>query len=100
MHRELSRGRGAALALQQALREAISEESHGRPSAWRAVALLTNQAFPGFYAGDHFGTFNWWMRLLTGMLAAWGLPAFFFPWLDQLFREEVTPQAKQSASRS
>ncbi|MCC6457969.1 MAG: DUF2085 domain-containing protein [Caldilineaceae bacterium] len=67
-------------------------------NAW--LALLTNQAFPGFYAGDHFGTFNWWMRLLTGILAAWGLAAFFFPWLDQLLRGEVTLQAKPSASRS
>jgi hypothetical protein len=58
-------------------------------NAW--LAFLTNQAFPRFYAGDHFGTFNWWMRLITGVVAAWGVAAFFFPWLDQLFCEEATP---------
>jgi uncharacterized membrane protein len=62
------------------------------------LALLTNQAFPGFYVGDHFGTFNWWMRLITGVVAAWGVASFFFPWLDQLFREEVTRQAEPSES--
>ncbi len=52
-------------------------------NAW--LAALTNNAFPGFYAGDHYGTFNWWMRLLTGILAAWGVAFFCFPWLDRLF---------------
>ncbi|MEZ4860659.1 MAG: DUF2085 domain-containing protein [Caldilineaceae bacterium] len=53
------------------------------------LAQLTNNAFPGFYAGDHYGTFNWWMRLLTGLLAAWGLAFHYLPWLDRLMRKEV-----------
>jgi uncharacterized membrane protein len=57
-------------------------------NAW--LAFLTNQAFPAFYAGDQFGTFNWSARLITGVVAAWGVAAFIFPWLNQLFREEVT----------
>lgn len=63
-------------------------------NAW--LAVLTNQAFPGFYAGDHFGTFNWWMRLITGIVAAWGLASFLFPWLDQLFREAATPALRRT----
>jgi uncharacterized membrane protein len=52
------------------------------------LAFLTGDAWPGFYAGDHVGTFNWWMRLVTGMLAAWGLAFWAFPWLDQWMRTE------------
>ena len=36
-------------------------------NAW--LAWLTGRAFPGFYAGDQFGAFNWWLRLLTGLAA-------------------------------
>ena len=57
-------------------------------NAW--LAFLTVNAFPGFYAGDHFGTFNWWMRLATGLLAAWGSAFTIFPWLDKVIGEEVT----------
>ena len=52
------------------------------------VALTANQ-FPGFYSGDFQGTFNWWMRLLTGLLAAWGAAFFAFPHLDLLLRDEA-----------
>lgn len=55
-------------------------------NAW--LSVLTGNAFPGFYAGDHLGTFNWWMRLVTGLLAAWGVAFYAFPWLDRLLREE------------
>ncbi len=56
-------------------------------NAW--LAQLTNNAFPGFYAGDHLGTFNWWMRLLTGVLAAWGLAFHYMPWLDRVVAREL-----------
>lgn len=56
-------------------------------NAW--LAFLTVNAFPGFYAGDHFGTFNWWMRVVTGLLAAWGSAFTVFPWLDEVIGEEV-----------
>lgn len=56
-------------------------------NAW--LAVLTGGAFPRFYAGDSFSTFNWWMRLLTGMLAAWGIAFTLFPFLDRIMREEA-----------
>ena len=56
-------------------------------NAW--LALLTANAFPGFYAGDHLGAFNWWMRLLTGVLAAWGIAFMIFPFLDRVMGEEA-----------
>jgi uncharacterized membrane protein len=59
-------------------------------NAW--LALLTGNAFPAFYAGDAQGTFNWWIRLMTGVVAAWGIAFFAFPWLDRIFRGE---QARQ-----
>ncbi len=51
-------------------------------NAW--LAALTGNAFPGFYAGDQHGTFNWWMRLITGALGAWAVVFFGLPWLDRL----------------
>ncbi len=56
-------------------------------NAW--LAHLTNNAFPGFYAGDHYGTFNWWMRIITGVLAAWGLALHYIPWLDRVMQQEL-----------
>jgi uncharacterized membrane protein len=56
-------------------------------NAW--LAFLTGNAFPGFYAGDQYGTFNWWMRLITGLLAAWAVAFCAFPWLDRLMRREL-----------
>ena len=53
------------------------------------LAWLTHGAFPGFYAGDQLGTFNGSLRLLTGLLAAWGVAAYLVPWLDRLLREEA-----------
>jgi uncharacterized membrane protein len=54
-------------------------------NAW--LAFLTDNAFPGFYAGDALGTLNWWLRLLTGLIAAWGIAAFLVSWLNQLLQE-------------
>lgn len=56
-------------------------------NAW--LAMLTANVLPGFYAGDHLGTFNWWMRLLTGLLAAGAIAFTAFPWLDRLFSTEA-----------
>ena len=56
-------------------------------NAW--LAWLTGGVLPGFYAGDQAGTFNWWMRLLTGLAAAWGLAFWLFPWLDRLLAAEA-----------
>ncbi len=37
------------------------------------VALTGNALPPWFYAGDALGSFDFWMRLLTGLLAGWGI---------------------------
>jgi uncharacterized membrane protein len=55
-------------------------------NAW--LAALTAHAFPaGFYAGDALGSFNSWMRLLTGVLAGFGLAWFAFPYMEASFAE-------------
>lgn len=66
-------------------------------NAW--LALLTGNVFPGFYAGDHLGTFNWWMRLVTGLLAAWGIAFYAFPWLDRLLGTEQRRYATETQRR-
>jgi len=44
------------------------------------LANLTNNAFSAsFYAGDALGSFNSWMRLITGLLFAIGVVLFLFP---------------------
>jgi uncharacterized membrane protein len=53
------------------------------------LAVLTAHTWPGLYAGDAAGSFNWWARLLTGLLAAWGVALWFFPWFDQVIRQEI-----------
>jgi len=50
------------------------------------LAALTNHTFPAtFYVGDALGSFNSWMRLLTGILFGLGVVWFFFPLLHQEF---------------
>lgn len=50
------------------------------------LASLTNNAFSSeFYSGDAFGSFNSWMRLLTGVLFGLGIVWFGFPYLDKSF---------------
>lgn len=52
------------------------------------LANLTNNAFsPSFYAGDALGSFNSWMRLLTGLLFGLGVVWFGFPYLNKYFSE-------------
>jgi uncharacterized membrane protein len=54
-------------------------------NAW--LAALTGNIFPqSFYTGDAVGSFNSWMRLITGLLAAVGVVWFAFPLLDQSAR--------------
>jgi uncharacterized membrane protein len=48
------------------------------------LVLLTRSAFPaGFYAGDALGSFNSWMRFLTGLLAGLAIVWLVFPYLHQ-----------------
>jgi uncharacterized membrane protein len=52
------------------------------------LASLTNNAFsPAFYAGDALGSFNSWMRLITGVLFGLGIVWFGFPYLDKSFSD-------------
>jgi uncharacterized membrane protein len=53
-------------------------------NAW--LTALTNQAFPAsFYGGDALGSFNSWMRWITGILFGLGVVWFGFPYLDDFF---------------
>ena len=52
------------------------------------LAVLTAHAFPTtFYAGDALGSFNSLMRLVTGVLAGFGLAWFAFPYMEASFAE-------------
>jgi uncharacterized membrane protein len=52
------------------------------------LATLTNNSFPTwFYAGDALGSFNSWMRLITGVLAGLGIVWFAFPYMEASFGE-------------
>lgn len=53
-------------------------------NAW--LASLTNYAFSsGFYAGDSLGSFNSWMRLISGVLFSLGGVWFILPALEDAF---------------
>ena len=55
-------------------------------NAW--LAGLTNQAFPpAFYAGDALGSFNSWLRLITGILFAVGGVGVAYPYLEPAFAD-------------
>lgn len=50
------------------------------------LAVLTNHAFaPTFYLGDGLGSFNSWMRWVTGILFAIGSVWWGFPYIDEAF---------------
>lgn len=52
------------------------------------LAQLTNQAFPAsFYAGDALGSFNSWLRLITGALFGLASVWLAFPYADATFNE-------------
>jgi uncharacterized membrane protein len=52
------------------------------------LSLLTNSTFPpSFYMGDALGSFNSWMRLLTGFLAGLGIVWFAFPYMEASFAQ-------------
>ncbi len=53
-------------------------------NAW--LANLTNQTFPAtFYRGDAFGSFNSWMRIITGILFGLGVVWFLYPRIQASF---------------
>jgi uncharacterized membrane protein len=56
-------------------------------NAW--LAALTANALPRtFYAGDAWGSFNSLARLVTGLLAAFGLIFWLFPIVDRTLRSD------------
>lgn len=60
------------------------------------LAVLTDNAFPAaFYAGDALGSFNSWMRLITGPLAGLGIVWFAFPYV---FRAQTDNQQLDEVS--
>jgi uncharacterized membrane protein len=53
------------------------------------LSSLTGNTFPAtFYTGDALGSFNSWMRLVTGILFALGVVWFIFPYLQRSFDHE------------
>jgi uncharacterized membrane protein len=47
---------------------------------------ITNNTFPAwFYTGDALGSFNSWLRWISGLLAGLGLVWFAFPSIDSAF---------------
>lgn len=64
------------------------------------LAELTNNAFKTtFYAGDSIGSFNSWMRLITGTLFGLGFVWFSFPYIDSIFKE-ITKLKEVSLSQA
>ncbi len=80
--------------------------THLLSDAWRGVgrgfrytnawlAALTNHAFPAtFYMGDALGSFNSWMRLVSGVLFGLAVVGWMFPMLDAYF-EAYAEQARR-----
>ena len=75
------------------------------------LVALTNNTFPAtFYAGDALGSFNSWIRLITGTLAGLGIVWLAFPYiyqsqalnqeLDNFNYEKVIEQIKSKNPRS
>lgn len=53
-------------------------------NAW--LVVLTNHAFSAaFYSGDAWGSFNAWMRLITGVLFGLGIVWYGFHFIDEAF---------------
>lgn len=50
------------------------------------LAMLSNHSYPvTFYVGDALGSFNSWLRLITGILFGLGVVWFGFPYLEAAF---------------
>jgi uncharacterized membrane protein len=63
-------------------------------NAW--LAYLTGNAFPAsFYSGTGLGSFNSWMRLITGLLAGLGVAWLLYPPLDSAFRGQKQTQSSR-----
>ena len=57
-------------------------------NAW--LASLTNYSLsPEFYTGDKIGSFNSWMRMISGTLFGTGLVLYGFPYLSEIFDNKI-----------
>ena len=55
------------------------------------LVALTHNAFPSsFYIGDGLGSFNSWMRWVTGLLFSFGLVWWAFPYVEEQFASKVS----------
>ena len=68
-------------------------------NAWLA-SLTRNLLPPDFYAGDAIGSFNSWMRLLSGVSFGLGIVWFVFPYLEELFVGLATQNQTSSSVES
>jgi len=63
-------------------------------NAW--LTELTGHTLPGsFYAGDELGSFNSWMRLLSGITFGFGIVWFVFPYLWRATEDAAQTIAEQ-----
>jgi uncharacterized membrane protein len=71
------------------------EQGFRSTNAW--LVSLTGNALPGwFYAGDALGSFNSWMRWISGTLFGLGAVWFLFPILDRAAAaERLIQKARQ-----
>lgn len=54
------------------------------------LQTITDNAFStAFYQGDALGSFNSWMRLITGILFGMGLVGFAYPYINDSFADTV-----------
>lgn len=54
------------------------------------LGILTNHTFAAnFYAGDAWGSFNAWTRLISGILFGLGIVWFGFPCIDEAFKNSA-----------
>ena len=54
------------------------------------LAVLTNNSLPAtFYEGDALGSFNSWMRLISGAIFGLGIVWFSFPYLHEAFTDSA-----------
>lgn len=57
-------------------------------NAW--LASLTSNIFPTlFYVGDAFGSFNWWMRLASGLLFGLGVVWLVYPLMEDWMADTI-----------
>lgn len=62
------------------------------------LVVLTRNALPAaFYAGDALGSFNSWMRILSGLLFGFGVVWFGFPYIDAVFQDTADFAEKKLA---